>query len=873
MQPLAGIRVVELGGFIAAPYATHLLRDLGAEVIKVEPLTGDIARQYGPFVDGMPDPETSGLFIALNPGKQSVALDLTRDEDRRTLASLLQNADVFIFDQTKVRLDDFKNDLAALRRSNPGLVTVELTVTGDTHEGAPVAQHAIDACALSGVAHILGEANRAPLIMPFHQPDFQAGAHGAGAAVMALLARDNNGRGQHIEVASTDVLACATSTNGLTFRHYGALRWEREGRRATGSGGAYPYTILPCKDGLVCLMGRARLEWDRLILAMGEPEWSRNKRYHDLRAMGMEYADEVDALLTPWLMQHTRDELAKIAAQFNFPLGPVRTIDEVVASTQLEYRRYFRYVAHRRLGSVKVPGVPWQLNEKTSNVWPAAPLLNSSKAACWIRPRTVSVTPMASGDEDRVSEPAALRRKNLNEESVDPKTHKPESLNSASSHAKTRSTHGQHTVYAESGHSHRKDTQASESPADGPLAGLRVLDFGWVWSGPLVGTVLAAFGAEVIRVEHEGRLDNMRLRGYPTIMGWEPTGPTVECNPYFNQINYDKDSITVNLKHPQGQALLHRLIPMTDIVIENLTPGALARQGFGWEELSRINSGLMMLSMSSTGQHGPLNNFRAYAPIMSSYYGLEALVGYPGEAPTGMMNFGYGDPNAAAHALPPLFAALFERNRTGRGRYIDMSQTEAVVSVLVEPILEWTLNSKLMQPRGSRHRSMAPHGTFPVAGNDQWISIAVEDDAAWARLVRLLGSPNWATDSKLVTLAGRLQAQDEIEARLAEWTLQHQRDSIVEQLRTNGIAASPVQTLDEVWASPRNQARNLRVPVQHPYLGEQFISRWPWQMDATPPRVTRAAPLLGNANERVFGHLLGLTTAEIKQLTEAGVIA
>ena len=131
----------------------------------------------------------------------------------------------------------------------------------------------------------------------------------------------------------------------------------------------------------------------------------------------------------------------------------------------------------------------------------------------------------------------------------------------------------------------------------------------------------------------------MRLRGHPMIDGRTPQVPSIEVNPYFNQINHDKGSITVNLKDARGQALLYRLIPLTDVVIENLTPGALSKSGFGYDTLSKLNPRLVMMSMSSTGQPGPLNNFRAYAPIMSSHCGLERLVGYPGESPIGMMNF------------------------------------------------------------------------------------------------------------------------------------------------------------------------------------------------------------------------------------------
>lgn len=833
MHALNGIRVVEWGGgFIAAAYAAHLLRELGAEVVKVEPVAGDLARHYGPFPQNRPDPDASGLFIALNAGKKSVALDIDTAEGLAALQSLVASADVLISDVALARRRRLRMDPLALRAVHPQLITVGLSVFGETGPLALAPQAAVDACAVSGASHVLGERGREPLSLPFDQPDFQAGVHGAGGALMALIARSQSGKGQNVDIASADVLAAAIGTNSMTFRHFGSLSWEREGRRASGSGGAYPYTILPCKDGLVCVMGRSKIEWQRFVEALGNPQWAEEPRYQDLKAMGTSYPDEVDALLIPWLSRYTREELSAIGSRFNFPIGPLKTIDEVIASPQLRHRGYFREIPHATLGSVKVPGVPWQVAGVPRSPVGPAPRLGEHTAELLAQlvlapGSTLEAAQAKAATPDSAVTPAAQRT-------------------AASQYA---------------------DRHAA------PLAGLRVLDFGWVWSGPVVSTLLAEFGAEVIKVEHAGRLDNMRLRGVPTIDGRKPEGPAIEVNPYFNQINHGKGSITVNLKDVRGQALLHRLIPLTDVVIENLTPGALAKSGFGYSTLSKLNPQLVMMSMSSTGQHGPLNQFRAYAPIMSSHCGLENLIGYPGEPPLGMLNFGYGDPNAAAHALLPLLAALIQRKANGQGCYIDMSQTEAVVSVLIEPIMRWTMNHEISKPAGNRHAYFAPHGIFPAAGKDQWLSIAVPDDSAWNALIDLMLRPVWALDTALSTAPGRRAAADRIEPALAAWTQIQNRGLLVEQLRSVGIAASPVLTVEQQWTNQQFLARDLRIAARHPYLGTQDIYRTPWTMSETPPRVRGPAPLLGSDNERVFGGLLGLPSSEIAWLQSEGVIA
>lgn len=405
-----------------------------------------------------------------------------------------------------------------------------------------------------------------------------------------------------------------------------------------------------------------------------------------------------------------------------------------------------------------------------------------------------------------------------------------------------------------------------------PLSGLRVLDFSWVWSGPLVAAMLGEFGAEVIKIEHGRRLDNSRLRGRPTKDGAVVDGPSIELNPYFHQTNHGKISITVNLKETEGVELLLRLAEETDIVIENLTPGALARSGLGYESLSARNPEIIMLSMSAAGQTGPLSGMRAYAPIMSSYCGLETLVGYSGEPPTGMMNFGYGDPNAAIHGLIPLLAALLERDRTGRGCHIDMSQIEALMSVLVEPIMEWTVGNTMPVASGNHHRLHVPYGIYPTMQKDRWIAIAVTQDEEWDALCECMGRPDWVTP-EFSTAEGRRLQREFIDERLAHWTRTRPCNDLIEALQSKGIAASGVQGIEEQAVDPQFAARGTRVACDHPYYGAEELYRAPWNMSGTPPAIDSSAPVLGSGNQRIFGELLGLTATEIEDLTKRGVLA
>ena len=366
MAALENVRAVEWGELISAAYCTRLLQEFGARIDKVEPPGGDPARAHGPFPGDVLDPDSSGIFVYLNSGKRSIVVDPSTAAGMRAMDALLARADVLVTNQPLALRRRLGLDAPALRARFPGLIVATLSVFGDTGPNAEVPAQALDAYAVSGTAWVIGEPGREPLIVPLLQADYQAGAHGAAAVTMALIARRRlrtgpaGNEGEAIDIASADVFAAAAGTNALIYLYYGLQRWARAGRRAFASGGPYPYVILPCKDGAVCLIGRARQEWTRLVQAMGQPDWTNDPRYQDLQVMGRDYPEEVDALITPWLAQHTRADLLKLAEKHGFPVGPLRSMSEVVASPQFAHRKFFRQIPHARHGAITVPGVPWK---------------------------------------------------------------------------------------------------------------------------------------------------------------------------------------------------------------------------------------------------------------------------------------------------------------------------------------------------------------------------------------------------------------------------------------------------------------------------------------------------------------------------------
>ena len=411
-----------------------------------------------------------------------------------------------------------------------------------------------------------------------------------------------------------------------------------------------------------------------------------------------------------------------------------------------------------------------------------------------------------------------------------------------------------------------------------PLDGIRVLDFGWVAVGPVIGSLLAEMGAEVIKIESSRRLDYCRLLPpTPSVRREQPDRTPVAADldmvSMFHNYNRCKLGITVDLRHPGAPALLRRLVARSDVVLENFSPGVLRRIGLHYEALREVRPDLVMISCSAAGQDGPWSELKTFAPSLSSLAGLEVLIGYPGERVLGALAYGYADPSNAHHGALAVLAALWHRQRTGQGQYIDMSQLEATVGLTVEPLMDWFMNGRVWGRQGNDHLSMAPHGHYPCRGDDAWVSIAVEDDGAWTRLVAALGDVPWAREPRFAALAGRRAHLAELDARLAEWTRERTGWEATEILQRAGVAAFPVYGLDEQAADPHFQARGLMARPEHPRIGPMQVYAHPIKLGATPGGVTATAPMLGEHNDHVFRELLGLSAVEIERLRAEGVIA
>lgn len=400
----------------------------------------------------------------------------------------------------------------------------------------------------------------------------------------------------------------------------------------------------------------------------------------------------------------------------------------------------------------------------------------------------------------------------------------------------------------------------------GPLHGYRVLDFGWVLAGAIPGMVLADMGAEVIKVESRQRLDYMRM-GRP-IIGDQPDP---EQHPMFHNVNRNKLSITLNTIHQQAVELARKLVARCDMVIENFSPGVMDRLGLGYEDLRQIKPDLIMASISSTGQTGPLRDLRAYAPSIGALAGLDSTLGYEEGRPLGLKH-AYGDICGALHTVFAIVAALYQRQRTGRGQYIDLSMLRATVATQGLGLMEYIMTGRVMQPRGNYDPTMAPYGNYPCAGEDRWVSIAVAADEEWQGLKAALGSPAWTSDPKFASRYGRLKHRHELDQHLAQWTAGRSAETVTERLQSHGVAAVPVMGAEERLFNSHFRERGLYADIDHPSLGAEPIFNLMWNLSQTPSAIRRHAPLMGEHNQQVFCEILGMSAQEVKALEETQVI-
>jgi crotonobetainyl-CoA:carnitine CoA-transferase CaiB-like acyl-CoA transferase len=398
---------------------------------------------------------------------------------------------------------------------------------------------------------------------------------------------------------------------------------------------------------------------------------------------------------------------------------------------------------------------------------------------------------------------------------------------------------------------------------------LRVLDISMGWAGPLVGQMFAEMGADVVKVEDTHHFDWWR----GSLSMAPPEMQPIERAAVFNTANRGKRGVTLDLASARGIEILKRLIEVSDILVENFSPGVMNRLGLGYDSVSAINPRLIMISMPSFGSDGPECNARGYGNTVEAMAGVTGLTGYhDGDGQRYTLSNALGDPVGGLHGVFALMVALRERARTGRGQLIELAQVESLIPFVADAMLDYQFTGKVPAARGNRHREHAPHGIYRCAGDDNWIALACETDDQWRRLASALSVERLADDPRFNLESARKANEDALDAELSRALAPLSADDCVARLRDAGVLVAPVNPAAAVIADPQIQSREYFVAIDRAVVGTHLYPGAVARLPDTPLRADAPAPLLGEHNRQVFGEILGMSDDDVAELERAGVI-
>ena len=403
------------------------------------------------------------------------------------------------------------------------------------------------------------------------------------------------------------------------------------------------------------------------------------------------------------------------------------------------------------------------------------------------------------------------------------------------------------------------------------LCGLRVLDLSRVLAGPWAGQTLADLGAEVIKVERPGVGDDTRGWGPPFVAD-EQGQPSAE-SAYFQCANRNKQSLTLDLAHPEGQRILRELALQSDVLIENFKVGGMAAYGLDYPSLSVLNPRLIYCSITGFGQSGPYAHKPGYDFMIQGLGGLMSLTGRADDEPgAGPMKVGVAltDILTGLYASVAILAALQQRERSSAGQYIDLALLDVQVAALANQASAYLVSGRVPPRRGNAHPSIVPYQDFPTADGE--LLLTVGNDQQFRRFCAVVGRPEWAEDPRFASNAARVAHRVELVALIRQRTVFRTTADWMAVLEAAGVPCGPVNDLAQVFADPQVQARGLRVELPHGLGGSLAQVASPLRLSASPVDYRNAAPLLGADSEAVLRRLLGLDDAALKALRRDGVI-
>ena len=862
---LSDLRVLEIGDEISA-YAGKLLAGLGADVIKVEPSEGCSTRRIGPFYQDEPGPERSLFWWHYSIGKRSLTLDPTSEDDRSKLLDLFKTVDLFLDARPKPDIEHHGPDEDAVREANPNIVIARMSPFGDSGPWADFRGSDLVHLALGGPMMNCGydpqpdgTYDTPPIAPQMWQAYHIAGELTVMNAIGALIDRGRSGRAQTLHTAVHDAVAKNTELDLMSWVYRRARFFRQTCRHANEVVSPLPM-IGPTKDG-------------RWVMALP-------------RGRSQSLIDFLDSY---GMAADLKDEPPESGG------ANTRSRGETAAHLQ--------EVSQRLIRKFRLEDVPWRDAQDLGHLW--APLRKPHENALdphwWERG---SFAKVAHPEHEVDGEPAEFvytSSKWVSSETswkVGPRApllgeHSDEIL------AELANQDVRHSRESGNGR-HPADSSTSALSRWGtpfPLEGVRILDFTWWLASGGAPRFLSALGAEDIKVEWHQNMDlRVGMAQFPQggksarqALGINegplpPDNSTINRSGQFNDFHAGHRGLSLNLRDPRGLEIAKQLVAVSDIVAEGFSPGVMERWGLGYEVMKEIKPDIIYLSQSGMGQVGVYGRYRTVGPIAASVGAVSEMSGLPEPyAPAGW-GYSYLDWFGAYNLANAMMAALYYRDRTGKGQWIDSSQVDAGIYLNGTSVLEWSANGAIWQRYGNRspYKPAAPHGAYQcrddVESNDRWVAFACFDESDWQSLRRVMGNPEWAASNRFASLADRLANQDELDERISKWTRQHDRWEIMQRLQEAGVAAGVCQDAqDRLEVDPQLAHLNWLTEVEHTEMGAWPTKEVPVKWSHTPPfmggPIDRGAPCYGEDNHYVLGELLGMGTSEIARLADDGVIA
>lgn len=771
-------------------------------------LGADVVRVEWP---GAAEPRDANPYLSLayNRNKRSVFLDPADPSARDAFFELAAKADFVFENAAPGEMDRLGLGFERCRAANPSIVYVATTPFG---QDGPYAGHAasdLTLAAMGGMMALNGDADRPPVRITVPQTWLHAAAESAVAALVAHFRRLHTGEAQFADVS----VQAATFWTGLNAMIASAIQGkdiERAGTLLQLGVQDLPLVHAAADGDVVMVPTGATMAGliDQMVADGIVPEnW---KTDEDWRTYDLRF---LTGQPIHFSIEEAVEAIRKFTGQrtkadlFRWGLGHGVTIAPV--TTTADVLDFDHLKARKYWHEADVAGRTVRL---------PGPFVRATAAPISIRrPAPASGEHTAEVREEWAAAPAPIVKREGRRDAL-------------------------------------------------PFDGLKVADFSWIGVGPITAKYLADHGATVVRIEAGNPVDRLRGAG-PHKDGISGTNRSQ----FYGAFNTSKYGLSLDLKHPQGQAIAMRLLKWADIALESFTPGTMSELGLGYEAAAAVNPGIIMVSSCLMGQTGPAANLAGYGYHAAAISGFYEVTGWDDRPPGGPFN-AYTDVIAPHFLASTLMAALDHRRRTGEGQYLEQAQMESALHFLAPELIATQITGESPRRMGNQSPYFAPHAAYPCAGNDEWVAIAVETDDQWVALRRALGDPGWARDSRFDNAQGRMAARAEIDIAIGEFTRTRDKHEAMRLFQAAGVPAGAVQRSHDLLEDPQLRQRKFFHPLAHPEMGEVPYEGHIFAIRGYESGPRMPAPCLGEHNATVLLDILGMSDDEFAAAIESGAL-